>query len=127
MGQFYYNIETTCRSSSSSPWPPCPWLHLLLAQMLLLAPISPLEVRQQSGQDPSTLMLLLLLLLLLLMPSSSIKHSRDILSLLSLSLLNLSLPNLSLLNLSLLNLSLPNPSLPSLSFSNFHNFRDRNF
>merc|ERR1712106_1144161 len=101
-------------------------LLLLLAQMLLLAPISPSEVRRQSGQDPSTLMLLQLL------PSSSTKHSKDNLSLLSLSLLNNSLPNLSLLNLSLLNLSLPNPSLPSpslpnLSFSNFHNFRDRNF
>merc|ERR1712106_921126 len=114
--QFYYNIATTCRSSSSSPWPPCPWLRLLLAQMLLLAPISLSEVRQQSGQDPSTLMLLQLL------PSSSTRHSRDILSLPSLSLLNNSLPNLSLLNL-----SLPSLSLPNLSFSNFHNFRDRNF
>merc|ERR1712071_462036 len=115
MGQFYYNIATTCRSSSSSPWPPCPWLLLLLAQMLLLAPISPLEVRQQSGQDPSTLMLLQLL------PSSSTKHSRDILSLLSLTLPNNSLPSLSSLNLSLPSLSLPNLSLPSLS--NSHNFR----
>merc|ERR1712106_282409 len=119
--QFYYNIATTCRSSSSSPWPPCPWLRLLLAQMLLLAPISLSEVRQQSGQDPSTLMLLQLL------PSSSTRHSRDILSLPSLSLLNNSLPNLSLLNLSLPSLSLLSLSLPSLSFSNFHNFRDRKF
>merc|ERR1712128_273106 len=104
------------------------------AQMLLLAPISPSEVRQQSGQDPSTLMLLQLL------PSSSTKLSKDNLSLPSLSLLNNSLPNLSLLNLSLpslsflslslpslslLSLSLPSLSLPSLS--NFHNFRARNF
>merc|ERR1712106_1217862 len=124
MGQFYYNIATTCRSSSSSPWPPCPWLRLLLAQMLLLALISLSEVRQQSGQDPSTLMLLQLL------PSSSTKHSRDILSLLSLSLhnvslLNLSLPSPNLFSLSFPSLSLPNLSLPSLN--NSHNFRARNF
>merc|ERR1712071_125984 len=109
MGQFYYNIATTCRSSSSSPWPPCPWLLLLLAQMLLLAPISPSEVRQQSGQDPSTLMLLQLL------PSSSTKHSRDVLSLLSLTLPNNSLPSPNLPSLNLPNLSLP--SLSSLNLS----------
>merc|ERR1712106_953263 len=116
MGQFYYHIATTCRSSSSSPWSPCPWLLLLLAQMLLLAPISPSEVRQQSGQDPSTLMLLQLL------PSSSTRHSRDILSLPSLSLLNNSLPSLSLLNI-----SLPSLNLSNLSSSNSLNFRARSF